>query len=79
MTYNFGQNICKLFHFLAEFALSASETELDYQQRVNVRVPSRTAEQFQFEDLRKLGNFTKISQMLGFDGEYPAVHASTKF
>ena len=28
---------------------------------------------------RKLGNFNKIPEMLGFDGEYPAVHPKAKF
>ena len=32
-----------------------------------------------YERLRKLGNFKKISEMLGFDGEYPAVHPKAKF
>ena len=68
MIYNLGQNICRLFPFLAEFVLSTSETELDYyQQKVNVRVASRMAEQFKIEDFRKLENFTKILQMLGSD------------
>ena len=31
------------------------------------------------KDLRKLGNFKKISEMLRFDGAYPAVHPKTKF
>ena len=30
-------------------------------------------------NLRKLVNFKKISEMLGFDGEYPAVHPKAKF
>ena len=29
--------------------------------------------------LRKLGNFKKIPEMLGFDGEYPAVQPKAKF
>ena len=31
------------------------------------------------KDLRKLGNFKKISEMLRFDGAYPAVYRKTKF
>ena len=27
---------------------------------------------------KKLGNFKKISEMLGFDGEYPAAHPKAK-
>ena len=30
-------------------------------------------------DLRKLGNFKKILEMFGFDGEYPAGHSKGKF
>ena len=38
-TCNVRQNICRLFHFLAQFSFSTSETELDYyHQKVNVRV-----------------------------------------
>ena len=40
--YKFGQNICRLFHFLAKFVFTISETELDYyHQKVNVRVAER--------------------------------------
>ena len=31
------------------------------------------------EDLRKLGNFKEIPEMLGFDGEYTTVHPKAKF
>ena len=38
---NLGQNICRLFHVLAQFLFTTSETELDYyHQRVNVWVAS---------------------------------------
>ena len=72
MLYNLGQNICRLFHFLAQFVFTTSETELNYyHHRVNVQVETY--------DLRKLGNFKKIPEMLGFDDEYPAVHPKAKF
>ena len=49
-----GQNICRLFHFLAQFLLTTSETELNYDhQKVNVHVASRVAEQIRTYDLRK--------------------------
>ena len=39
-----GQNICRLFHSLAKFVTSSSETELDcYHQKVSVRVASKVA------------------------------------
>ena len=45
LSYNFGQNIWRLFHFLAQFLFTTSETELDYyHQKMNVRVASRVAE-----------------------------------
>ena len=44
-SYNIGQNIRRLFHFLAQFLFTTSETELDYfQQRVNVLVAARDAD-----------------------------------
>ena len=44
--YNLGQNVCRLFHFLAQFVSITSETELAcYDQNMNVRVTSRVAEQ----------------------------------
>ena len=73
---NLGQNICWLFHFLAQFVFTTSETELDYyHHRVNVRV----AERLKTQELRKLGNFKEIPEILGFDGEYPATHPKAKF
>ena len=45
LTNNLAQNICRLFHFLAQFLFTASETKLDYyRQRENVEVASRVAE-----------------------------------
>ena len=74
--YKFGQNICTLFHFLAQFVFTTSETELDYyHQKVNARVAAR----LKTEDLRKLGSFKKIPEMFGFNSEYPAVHPKVKF
>ena len=62
MTYNLEQDICRLFHLLAEFALSTSETELDYyHQEVNVRVALRIVEQFKIEDLRKLDTWFDLT------------------
>ena len=78
--HNLGQNICRLFHILAQFILTTNETELDYyHHRVNVRVASRVAERLKSQDLRKLGNFRKIHEMLGFNGEYPAAYPKAKF
>ena len=41
-SYNLGQNICKLFHFLAQFLFTTSKTELGYyHQKVKVQVASQ--------------------------------------
>ena len=51
--------------------------ELDYcHQKVNVRVASRVAERL--KELN-LGNLKKIPEMLGFNGNYPAVHLKAEF
>ena len=43
--YNIGQNICKLFYFLAQFAFTTTETDLEYYyQKMNERVAERVAE-----------------------------------
>ena len=45
ISYNLGQKICRLFHFLSSFLFTISETEPDYyHQKVNVRVISQVAE-----------------------------------
>ena len=42
---NLGQNIRRLFHVLAKFVFTKSETELDYyHQKVSARVAARVAE-----------------------------------
>ena len=77
--YNLGQNICIVFHVLVQFFFTKSGTELDhYHQKVNV-VVSRVSERLKTYDLRKLGNFKKIPEMLWFDGEYSAGHLKAKF
>ena len=73
---NLGQNICRIFHFLAQFLFTTSETKLDYyHQKVNVQVAYQVAEQLKAENPRKLGNF----EMLGFNGECPDDHWRGKF
>ena len=54
--------------------------ELDYyHQKVNLRVASQVAEPLKTYDLRKLANFKKIPEMIGFDGEYTTVHPKAQF
>ena len=46
---------------------------------MNVRVASRAAERLQTQDLRILGNFKEIPELLGIEGEYPAGQPKGKF
>ena len=66
--YNLGQNICRLFHFLARFLFTTSDTELDhYHKKKSVRV-----HEFPNDLSPKIfGNFKEIPEMFGFEGEYP--------
>ena len=50
-----------------------------YHQNVCLGVVLRLAERIKTCDLKQLGYFKKISELLGFDGEYPAVHRNSKF
>ena len=77
---NLGQNIRRIFNFLAKFLFTTSERELDYyQEKRSARVASRVAKRLKIEDLSELGNFQKITETLGFDGKYPAVQPKDKF
>ena len=49
---------------LTWFHFTTREIELDYQERVNVKISSQVAEQVKIYDLWKLGSFKKISEML---------------
>ena len=50
--HNHGQNICRLFHVLAKFPFTKSESELDYyHQKVNIRFASRAAKRPKIYDL----------------------------
>ena len=78
--YNLGQNICRRFHFLARFLFTTNDTELDYyHKKKSVRVASRVPERLKPSDLRKFGNFQKIPEMLGFEGEYPGGYPKANF
>ena len=74
---NLGQNICRLFHFLAQFLFTTSETEPDYyHQKVNAY---ELLNDLRLKDPRKFENFKKNPEMLEFDGEYPAGYPKAKF
>ena len=71
--HNAGQNICRLFHVSTQVLFTGSETELNYYyQKVNIEVASQVAERSKAQNMRKLQNFNKISEILGLGGEYPA-------
>ena len=62
------KKICRLFHVLASFFFTTTETELDYyRQKVNVRVACLKS---YWTTYRKLGNFKKIFNMLWIDSKY---------
>ena len=62
--FNLGQNICRLFQFLAQFLFTTSETELDYYHwNVNIRVASRAANDVR---LRILGNYEILTKFLKY-------------
>ena len=42
-------------------------------------MPHELPNDLRLKDLRKLGNFKKIPEMLGLDGEYSVVHLIAKF
>ena len=75
-SYNLGQNICRLFHILAQFLVITSETGLDFITRKWMfELPHELP-----NNLRKnLGNYKKTSEMLGLDGKYSADHQKAKF
>ena len=50
-----------------------------YHRNVCLGVALRVAERLLTCNIRKSKNFKKISEMLGFDGKYPAGHRKNKF
>ena len=67
-SYNLVRNIYILFHVLAQFLFTTSETELGYYPQ-NVDVWA--AERITTWDLLKLGNLKKVLEMFGFDSTQP--------
>lgn len=69
--HNLRQNVCRLFYGEAEHLFPKSEKKLDYyHQKMNVRVASLVAERLTLRIIgfKKLENFKKVSEMLGFGG-----------
>ena len=61
-------------------SFTTGETELDYfHQKLSVGVHSRATEGLTTQDLRKLRNWQKIPEMLGFDSDCQAVDPKANF
>ena len=72
---NLGQNICPLFHLLAEFFFITSEMKLiDNHKKLNVWAASKVAELLKTQKIR---NFKEIPEVHGIDVEYTASKKST--
>ena len=78
--YSLEQDIFRLSRVLAHYLFTRSETELGYYHyHVNVRVASRVTERRKTFEVKKLENFNKIPEILGFDGQYTTAHPQGKF
>ena len=67
--YNHGKIFSRFSHILTQFLITTSEWELDYyHEKVNVKVASQVAKPRKTWDLRRLGNFKEISELLGIVG-----------
>ena len=57
----------ELYNILVQIRFITSKTKLDIQQsKLGIRVASRAAERLKTQDLRKLGNIRKISNLSGY-------------
>ena len=64
--YNLVHNILELYNVLVQIRLIASKTKCDiYYSKLGVRVVSKVAERLKTQDLRKLGNIKKVSNLRG--------------
>ena len=65
-TYNPGHNILKLYNILVQIRFTTSKRKLYIQHtKLGTRVASRVAERLRTQDLRKLENIRKISNLGG--------------
>ena len=71
-THNPGHNILALFNNLADILIPTSKTILDIQySKRGIRVASRVAKRLKTQDLRKLGNIRKMSNLGGDAAQCP--------
>ena len=65
-SYNPGHNVLELYNILVQIRFTTSKRKLDIQySKLGIRVASRVAERLKTQDLRKLGNIRKISNLGG--------------
>ena len=77
LSHNLGQNICKIFHVLAQLLFTKSKLELDFTTKMWICELSH--ELSNNLRLQKLENYKKIPDMLGFDGKFSADYPKAKF
>ena len=69
---NPDHNILELYNILVQVRFNTSKTELDIQySKLGKRVGSRVAERLKTQDLRKLGNIRKISDLGRHEAQCP--------
>ena len=77
---NPGHNILELFNNLVQVQIATSKTKLALQyNKLGTRVVSRVAESLRAQDLRKLGNIKKPSNIGGDIAYCPVLVAEIKF
>ena len=65
-TYNPGYNILQLYNILVQIRLTTTKRKLDIQySKLGIRVASQVVKQLKTQDLRKLRNIRKISNLGG--------------
>ena len=77
---NHGQNICRLFHVLAQLLFTKNESELHYHQKRMCKLSQELPNcLLKVADFRKLGNFKKIPGKFRIDSKSPSGHSKGKF
>ena len=78
-THNPGHNILKLYHVLVQFWFTTSKVNLDIQfNKFGRRVTSQFAKQLKTQNLKKLGQITKISNLDGAIVQCPVFPSEIK-
>ena len=78
--HNHRKNICRRFHMVAQCSFTTSERELSYyQQKVNLQVVSRAAEQLKFRILENYQISRKSLKCFELIGKNSFDHTPKKF